>query len=190
MNDYGCPELPQNCVPEHAWQLGVDAGRHLFGPSQVGAAGAWDRAFRVPGFASIPVSTDGAARTFRWNFPGTVVGIRPTPLASASEDLYREGMTSLGLKLTVGGGQQEVFANDSNGDFLVLGALTGFFNYPENFQRVIQKNEIWTVQFHNYSTTTAFIPEMTMLFRSPPFMTINGAIAQLIPNGDPTNRAY
>lgn len=177
--------IPPGCTPEQAWAPGIDAGQRRHGVAQVAGSPPWDRAIRVPGLVSIAGATTGQPVTYDWTFPGTVVGIRAGALGVDTADLVAGGLSCLGLKLEVGGGNQQVFGNGQTGDFIPVGMLLSP-EFPANFQRTVQRSEAWTITFKNYSAAQAYTPELVFHFQSPPFYTADGQIVQN--NFDPLNR--
>lgn len=151
-----------------AWP-GIDA-RGAIQPGPPGSA--WirpfvqpDRAFRVTGFASIALGATGIAQTFTWQYPGTVIAFIAHTIGAAAVAGSTAGLASLGIQMTVGDGNESVFSNGAAGDFVSLFSLHGPAFNPFPLMRRVHQSEIWTIQFTNRSTDTAYIPELTLWFR-------------------------
>lgn len=162
---------PGSIPNERQWARGRDAGHRFAAPlgeQQISGLASWDRCFRVTGLASIPLSSEGTAVTFTWGVGlsgGFCVGWR----AHAQGIGDAASLASLALRLTVGTEDLAVTAAQQGGDYATLMNLQGANFLPVNFLREVTPGEQWTIRFRNYSTTTAYIPEMEFFYRSVAF---------------------
>lgn len=167
---------PGSCENQWPWAPGIDAGRRFQAPlgvQSINGLPAYDRIFRVDGLAAIAADSDGARVPYTWQtgqLGGHIVGLRAHALGVGDAASY----ASLGLKLTVGSANLEVFANQGGGDFVTLTCILGTNFLPSNLMRVVKGSEQWTIQFHNYSPDTEYTPELAFLFRSAEFDAQNG----------------
>lgn len=175
---YGSPPFPPNAGfgpgsigNERQWAPGRDAGHRFAAPlgeQQISGLPSWDRCFKVTGLASIPLSSEGTAVTFTWATGlsgGYCVGWRAHALGIGDN----ASLASLAIRLTVGTEDLAVTAAQQGADYATLMNLMGANFLPVNFLRQVTSGEQWTIRFRNFSTTTAYIPEMEFFYRSTVF---------------------
>lgn len=154
---------PPYCGPqEFPWLPGMDVSGPV--PGQlIRPMPGFGRIVRVSGLEEIDGGDVGTAVTLTWQYPLLVVAMMVDSLGDGSD----EGLSSLGMKIQVGDGQQQVMYNGTAADFVTFKSIVGRQMLPAPIMRRVHQSEQWQIQCNNYNADTAFTPEIAFYCRDP-----------------------